>query len=71
MGYYHQNERDMAVGAGICLIVFVLLLLFCVSVAIFATRTVAMETPLPSNTDGSTSNANVVTLEELEAQNVT
>ena len=78
MGYYHQDERDDAVGFGCAL---VLVAMMFVLAAIFASLVAGFYCPDPtSNTsdakpiteamDGSNAGANAVTLEELEAQGI-
>ena len=74
MGYYHQDERDEAVGIGCAVFVVT----FALVLAVFLINLVAsIVCPAPNyqaNTtevmDGSSAGANAVTLEELQAQGI-
>lgn len=78
MGYYHQDERDDAVGFG-CAIILVAMMF--ILTAIFASLVAGIYCPDPTSNagdaesiakamDGSNAGANAVTIEELEAQGV-
>ena len=71
MGYYHQDERDIAAGIGFFAIIVIMVLaviVFSIAMAkndaheVFANDGYAIM-------DGSDAGSNAVTLEELEAEN--